>query len=150
MPIYGYRCSSCGRDIDVIHAIDALGPTTCEVCGGSMRKTLSTPAIHFKGGGWAKKDAHAGSSSGKAAAKADHEQAVGSATVSDDAGPGAATPAAKGDAASSGGPAAGDKGSSARPPAAAKGDARRGGGSPPVSGSRPARSGRTQRTDQRS
>jgi putative FmdB family regulatory protein len=61
MPTYDYRCTECGHEIEVRHGIDAPGPAVCTVCGGTMRKALSTPAIHFKGSGWAKKDAQAAS-----------------------------------------------------------------------------------------
>jgi len=57
MPIYEYRCVACGREIEVIHGIDAEGPSTCDVCAAPMRKLVSTSAIVFRGGGWAKKDA---------------------------------------------------------------------------------------------
>lgn len=57
MPIYDYRCRACGHEVEVIHGIDGSGPETCTLCGGEMRKALSAPAIHFKGSGWAKKDA---------------------------------------------------------------------------------------------
>jgi putative FmdB family regulatory protein len=60
MPTYEYQCNSCGRRVDVVHSIHATRPTTCEFCGGELRKTMSTPAIHFKGSGWAKKDARDG------------------------------------------------------------------------------------------
>ena len=60
VPTYDYRCTACGRQVEVVHGIHATGPATCEVCGGAMRKALSTPAIHFKGSGWAKKDAQVG------------------------------------------------------------------------------------------
>ena len=59
MPRYDYRCTECGREVEVMHGIDGHGPATCETCAGAMRKALSTPAIHFKGSGWAKKDAQA-------------------------------------------------------------------------------------------
>jgi len=59
MPLYDYRCAACGRVIEVMHGIDAAGPQSCEACGGAMKKVLSPPAIHFKGSGWAKKDASA-------------------------------------------------------------------------------------------
>ena len=62
MPTYDYRCLACAHQVEVMHSIAASGPTTCDVCGGAMRKALSTPAIHFKGSGWAKKDAQAASS----------------------------------------------------------------------------------------
>ena len=59
MPRYDYRCSSCGLEVEVLHGIYENGPQACDVCGGVMRKALSAPAIHFKGSGWAKKDAAA-------------------------------------------------------------------------------------------
>ena len=59
MPLYDYRCTVMrprGRG----HARHRRQwSTACEACGGAMRKALSTPAIHFKGSGWAKKDAAA-------------------------------------------------------------------------------------------
>jgi putative FmdB family regulatory protein len=70
MPIYDYRCTACGRMIEVMHSISDTGPEACGECGGAMRKALSTPAIHFKGSGWAKKDA-AAATAGKAKAKSD-------------------------------------------------------------------------------
>ncbi len=59
MPRYDYRCSNCGREVEVMHGIHESGPQACDHCGGAMRKALSSPAIHFKGSGWAKKDAAA-------------------------------------------------------------------------------------------
>ena len=59
MPLYDYRCTECDREVEVMHGINESGPETCEHCGGAMRKALSPPAIHFKGSGWAKKDAAA-------------------------------------------------------------------------------------------
>jgi putative FmdB family regulatory protein len=58
MPIYDYLCSNCGQKTEVIHGIDAPGPRYCPACGaeGTLRKTFATPAVHFKGSGWAKKD----------------------------------------------------------------------------------------------
>ena len=68
MPIYDYACGACGRVTEVIHGINDHGPRFCPECGteGSMRKTLTTPAIVFKGSGWAKVDRRA-SSGGRAA-----------------------------------------------------------------------------------
>ncbi|HET7183025.1 MAG TPA: zinc ribbon domain-containing protein [Candidatus Limnocylindrales bacterium] len=58
MPIYDYVCSDCKHRVEVIHGINDTGPRFCPSCGheGTMRKALGTPAIHFKGSGWAKKD----------------------------------------------------------------------------------------------
>ncbi|MBI2780438.1 MAG: zinc ribbon domain-containing protein [Chloroflexi bacterium] len=58
MPIYDYLCSNCRHLTEVIHGIHDEGPRFCPACGaeGTMRKALSTPTVHFKGSGWAKKD----------------------------------------------------------------------------------------------
>ena len=55
MPLYDYICEN-GHIVEVMHGVNASGPAQCERCGSEMRKLLSTPAIVFKGSGWAKKD----------------------------------------------------------------------------------------------
>ena len=75
MPLYDYRCVACGREVEVMHGIHDRGPEACEACGGTMSKVLSPPAIHFKGSGWAKKDA--------AASTAKKAKPKGSSTTSD-------------------------------------------------------------------
>lgn len=94
MPIYEYGCTVCGRAIDVVHGFNAEGPTVCASCGGAMKKLLSTPAIHFKGSGWAKKDAR--SAAAPAAASVKNESAPAAAEGASDttAAPAAAAPAA--------------------------------------------------------
>jgi putative FmdB family regulatory protein len=80
MPIYDYACSACGHVTEVVHGINDHGPKFCPECGaeGTMTKNFTTPAIHFKGTGWAKKDR--GSSARTAAkAKDDGTAAKGSA-----------------------------------------------------------------------
>jgi putative FmdB family regulatory protein len=57
MPLYDYECRNCGHRVEVLHGVNDPGPQACEVCGGQMRKLLTSPAIVFKGSGWAKKDA---------------------------------------------------------------------------------------------
>jgi putative FmdB family regulatory protein len=79
VPLYDYRCTECGREVEVIHGIHDSGPETCQHCGAAMRKALSTPAIHFKGSGWAKKDAAAATAK-KAQPKADSSSGSTSAT----------------------------------------------------------------------
>jgi putative FmdB family regulatory protein len=56
VPVYEYVCTVCGYPVEVMHSFTAEGPRSCERCGSPMRKALSTPAIVFKGSGWAKKD----------------------------------------------------------------------------------------------
>ncbi len=55
MPRYDYMCTN-GHITEVMHGVNAAGPVKCELCGAQMRKLMSTPAIVFKGSGWAKKD----------------------------------------------------------------------------------------------
>jgi putative FmdB family regulatory protein len=69
MPIYDYRCTRCGLEVEVSHAIGGPGPAACASCGGPMKKALTAPAIHFKGSGWAKKDARAASTPAPAKGK---------------------------------------------------------------------------------
>lgn len=52
MPLYDYQCESCGNRFEVIQKFSDPAVTTCEKCGGSVRKLLSAPAIQFKGSGW--------------------------------------------------------------------------------------------------
>jgi putative FmdB family regulatory protein len=92
MPIYDYTCSACGRLTEVIHGINDHGPRFCPECGaeGTMRKGFATPAIHFKGSGWAKKDRGAAAKPAKA---------------KDDAGsPADSSPATSGESAAASGP----------------------------------------------
>jgi putative FmdB family regulatory protein len=63
VPTYDYVCSACGHEIEVVHGVHGHGPSHCPVCGGTMRKSISAPAVHFKGSGWAKKE-RAGSGRG--------------------------------------------------------------------------------------
>jgi putative FmdB family regulatory protein len=72
VPIYEYRCTSCGHRTDILHGINQQGPNFCPACGAeaTMRKTISAPSIHFRGSGWAKKD-RASATKTKAAAKSE-------------------------------------------------------------------------------
>lgn len=52
MPLYEYRCSSCGEMVEVLQRSGDPPPTECTRCGGTMLKVISAPAIQFKGSGW--------------------------------------------------------------------------------------------------
>jgi putative FmdB family regulatory protein len=56
MPIYDYVCGKCGHAVEVIHSVSGTGPSVCPKCGGPMKKAIVAPAVHFKGGGWARKE----------------------------------------------------------------------------------------------
>ena len=68
MPIYTYRCESCGETFDRRQSFSDAALTTHETCGGELRKVLHPAGIVFKGSGFYNTDYKNGSA---AAAKAD-------------------------------------------------------------------------------
>jgi putative FmdB family regulatory protein len=76
VPTYDYQCRACGSVTEVIHSMLEDGPSTCEQCGGELRRVLYPTGIIFKGSGFYRTDsraAAAGSSSdgGKSAGGTD-------------------------------------------------------------------------------
>jgi len=49
---YEYVCEKCKRTFEVRQRISAAPLTTCEVCGGTVRRLLSSAPFILKGGGW--------------------------------------------------------------------------------------------------
>ena len=53
MPIYEYRCSSCGAQDDVIQKMSDAPLTTCPVCGKeAYAKQISAAGFQLKGDGY--------------------------------------------------------------------------------------------------
>ncbi len=52
MPLYEYQCDACGHRFEIIQKFSDPPLETCDKCGGTVRKLLSSPAIQFKGSGW--------------------------------------------------------------------------------------------------
>lgn len=52
MPIYEYRCNSCGKTFEKIEKFSDSPLETHEECGGPVERLLSAPALQFKGTGW--------------------------------------------------------------------------------------------------
>jgi putative FmdB family regulatory protein len=52
MPLYEYRCESCGHTFEKIQKFSDPHEDTCPKCGGVVKKLVSSPAIQFKGSGW--------------------------------------------------------------------------------------------------
>lgn len=53
MPIYAYRCSSCGHAKDVLQKLSDAPLTTCPACGAeSFGKQLTAAGFQLKGSGW--------------------------------------------------------------------------------------------------
>ncbi len=109
MPIYAYRCSSCGHAKDVLRKISDPPLSTCPACGAeTYTKQVTAAGFQLKGSGWYVTDFKGGNGAGKAA------PAV--------AGAGGDSPV-------------GDKPASDKPAADKAGGDKSGGGSTPVAGS---------------
>jgi putative FmdB family regulatory protein len=52
MPLYEYKCSTCGYSFEVLQKVNEPRLKKCPRCGGLLKKVLSPPAIQFKGSGW--------------------------------------------------------------------------------------------------
>ena len=63
MPIYGYRCSSCGHEIEVLQKMSDPPLKECPNCGGELKKKLYPAGVIFKGSGFYSTDYKAGKSS---------------------------------------------------------------------------------------
>jgi putative FmdB family regulatory protein len=107
VPTYDYQCRSCGTITEVVHSMFEDGPTTCERCGGELRRVFHPTGIIFKGGGFYKTDSRSASSSAVAGSSKDASGAS---------------------AASSGDGGSADKGSSSKPSGDGAGKSDGGGG----------------------
>ena len=91
MPIYEYRCESCGHHLEALQKISDAPLTDCPSCNKpELRKQISAAGFRLKGGGWyetdfksggkknlAGGDSASGSDSGAAADKGGHTCSTG-------------------------------------------------------------------------
>jgi putative FmdB family regulatory protein len=103
VPTYDYQCRSCGTVTEIIHSMLEDGPTTCERCGGALRRVLYPTGIIFKGSGFYSTD----SRSARASATKDDSSSKGEASSTGEASP--KTPAASSDSSDGGGSSGGSK-----------------------------------------
>lgn len=52
MPLYEYRCESCGELFEVRQKFADEPVSTHEKCGGHVERLVSAPTFNFKGSGW--------------------------------------------------------------------------------------------------
>jgi putative FmdB family regulatory protein len=52
MPIYEYRCTTCGEEIEAIQKVNARPLRKCKHCHGKLEKLISRASFSLKGGGW--------------------------------------------------------------------------------------------------
>ncbi|MFM0060542.1 FmdB family zinc ribbon protein [Paraburkholderia phytofirmans] len=72
MPIYAYRCESCGFGKDVLQKISDPQLTQCPECGkDTFRKQVTAAGFQLKGSGWYVTDFRGGNGGASAPAKPD-------------------------------------------------------------------------------
>lgn len=90
MPIYAYKCESCGHAKDVLQKMSDDPLTVCPSCGeSSFKKQLTAAGFQLKGSGWYVTDFREGS---KPAATPGAEGAPAAAAPAKPAGDAAAAP----------------------------------------------------------
>lgn len=68
MPIYAYKCASCGHAKDVLQKISDDPLSTCPQCGQeSFHKQVTAAGFQLKGSGWYVTDFRGGSGGGNGA-----------------------------------------------------------------------------------
>ncbi len=71
MPIYAYKCASCGHAKDVLQKVSDPVLTECPACGkASFQKQLTAAGFQLKGSGWYETDFKGGSAACAAGAGA--------------------------------------------------------------------------------
>jgi len=69
MPIYAYRCASCGHSRDVLQKISDPQLTTCPACGAEQfQKQVTAAGFQLKGSGWYATDFKGGGAAAPAVA----------------------------------------------------------------------------------
>ena len=64
MPIYAYRCESCGHAKDVLQKLSDLILSVCPACGAdTFRKQVTAAGFQLKGSGWYVTDFKGGATS---------------------------------------------------------------------------------------
>jgi putative FmdB family regulatory protein len=72
MPIYAYKCGSCGHAKDVLQKMSDDPLTDCPACGQSaFSKQLTAPGFQLKGTGWYATDFKSGGNAATATATDD-------------------------------------------------------------------------------
>lgn len=77
MPLYEYQCTKCNNRFERIQKFSDPLVTDCPLCAGKVERTISVPAIHFKGSGWYVTDYGNKSSAGKTSGKSDEKSGGG-------------------------------------------------------------------------
>lgn len=84
MPIYAYRCTSCGHAKDVLQKVSDPLLTVCPACGAeAFQKQLTAAGFQLKGSGWYVTDFRNNGSGTAATSGGDAKPGAGSGGSSD-------------------------------------------------------------------
>jgi putative FmdB family regulatory protein len=56
MPLYDYRCASCGKVTEIRHGFNDANTESCPHCGGGLTRVFNPAPIIFNGSGFYKTD----------------------------------------------------------------------------------------------
>ena len=74
MPLYEYKCHSCGEKFEVIQKFSDAPLKTHPNCGGEVERLISTSALKFKGSGWYVTDYASSGNGGKDSEKKESDK----------------------------------------------------------------------------
>jgi putative FmdB family regulatory protein len=84
VPTYTYTCTACNDIIEKRQSFSDAPLTTCEQCGGALRKVIHPVGIVFKGSGWYITDSRSSTSSANGPAASTPAKSESSSSSSSD------------------------------------------------------------------
>ena len=95
MPTYEYECQACHQRAEAVQKFSDPALTTCERCGGELRKVFAAVGIVFKGSGFYKNDSRGAAKTPTPASSTPAESTSSSASTASATATPAASSAAK-------------------------------------------------------
>jgi putative FmdB family regulatory protein len=84
MPIYAYKCESCGHAKDVLQKMSDVPLSVCPECGAAaFKKQLTSAGFQLKGSGWYVTDFRGGDNAAKPAKSAEGDSSSPAAPAAD-------------------------------------------------------------------
>jgi putative FmdB family regulatory protein len=84
MPIYAYKCESCGHAKDVLQKMSDVPLSVCPECGAAaFKKQLTSAGFQLKGSGWYVTDFRGGDNAAKPAKSAEGDSSAPAAAGTD-------------------------------------------------------------------
>ncbi len=109
MPIYEYKCTSCGHKKELLQKMSDAPLTQCPACGkATLSKLISAAGFQLKGSGWYATDFKGGSKSPKSGEEKGDSKARDESKTGDDSKAGGGDKTSSGDKSNSGDKVKGD------------------------------------------